>query len=192
MISLSVYAQDESNDTEMEQDIYYQIPDYPEEYTEFTVAARLIDGLGYRYYWATEGLRDEDIAFKPNDDARNVGETIDHIFGLTRTIANACQNLPNIRSQDNEEFDFEAKRKATLENIKLASDVLKSYEGKDMNELKIIFKRGENTSEFPFWNLINGPIADALWHAGQIVSFRRSSGNPLDPNVSVFRGKNRS
>ena len=43
--------------------IYYEIPDYPSEYNECTVVARLIDGLGFRYYWATEGLRDEDLAF---------------------------------------------------------------------------------------------------------------------------------
>ena len=35
---------------------YYQIPDYPSSYNAATVAARTIDGLGFRYYWATEGL----------------------------------------------------------------------------------------------------------------------------------------
>jgi hypothetical protein len=30
----------------------------------------------------------------------------------------------------------------------------------------------------PFWHLINGPMADALTHTGQISSFRRLAGNP--------------
>ena len=42
---------------------------------------------------------------------------------------------------------------------------------------------------FPFWNHLNGPIADALWHSGQIVSNRRASGNPLNSKVNVFIGK---
>jgi hypothetical protein len=37
--------------------------------------------------------------------------------------------------------------------------------------------------------MINGPIADALWHAGQVVTLRRVSGNPINPKVSVFNGR---
>jgi|GEM_PF-5684614 len=44
---------------------YYQIPDAPSTYTAATVSARMIDGLGYRYYWATESLRPEDLAYEP-------------------------------------------------------------------------------------------------------------------------------
>ena len=49
---------------------YYEIPAYPEVYSQGTVTARMIDGLGFRYYWATEGLREVDLKFKPNDEAR--------------------------------------------------------------------------------------------------------------------------
>ena len=55
---------------------YRTIPDYPEEFTANTVATRLIDGLGFRYYWGTEGLRDEDLSFKPSEDARTSIETL--------------------------------------------------------------------------------------------------------------------
>ena len=61
---------------------YYELPEYSETYTAGTVAARMIDGLGFRYYWATEGLRDEDLDFKPSEDARTTKETIDHIVGF--------------------------------------------------------------------------------------------------------------
>ena len=46
-----------------------------------------------------------------------------------------------------------------------------------------------NRSEFPLWNLINGPIQDAVWHSGQVVAFRRASGNPINSKISVFNGK---
>ncbi len=52
-------------------------------------------------------------------------------------------------------------------------------------------KRRSGTVEYPFWNNINGPIADAIWHVGQVVSFRRSSGNPFPKGVSVLTGKKR-
>lgn len=169
---------------------YYQIPDAPEKFTAETVAARLVDGLGYRYYWATEGLRPEDLAFKPSEKGRTVDETLDHILGLTRTVANATSSTPNVR-RDREELTFEEKRKRTLENIKRASDNLRNAEEGAMENMKIIFQRGDTSNEYPFWNNLNGPIADAIWHVGQVVSHRRTSGNPLNPKVSVFRGKTR-
>ena len=167
---------------------YAQIPDYPSEYTPGTVAARMVDGLGYRYYWASEGLRTEDLSFKPSEDGRTAGETIDHIYGLSRTIVNAARKLPN--GQRNEkELTFEEMRLATLENFKAASDLL--LKADDLSENLMIFQRSGGSSEYPYWNMINGPISDAIYHTGQIVTFRRSSGNPMNPKVSVLTGKNR-
>jgi len=169
---------------------YYQIPEYPELYTAGTVAARMVDGLGHRYYWATQGLRDEDLAFRPNEDARATSETIDHIYGLSRVIINATLKKPNIRGVEEAEMSFAEKRKKTLYNIKTAADILRN--SPDLNDFKIVFQRDNGSSEFPFWNNINGPIADALWHCGQVVLLRRSSGNPFNSNVSVFQGKLRN
>ena len=87
---------------------YYEIPDYPETYTAGTVAARMVDGLGFRYYWATDSLRPEDLAYKPNDEARTTLETIDHIYGLSKVIVNATLQKPNIRLE--EDLTFEEKR----------------------------------------------------------------------------------
>lgn len=168
---------------------YYEIPANPEKYTPETVAARMIDGLGFRYYWATEGLRPEDLAFRPSEGARTSEETIDHILGLSTIILNSVKQVPNIRSgEETSPLTFETKRKATLENLKTASEILKG-EGAHLEEYKIIFQNPQNTTEFPFWNLINGPISDALWHVGQVVSFRRSSGNPFNSKASVLTGK---
>ena len=83
IITITAMAQKESSTLP-----YYQIPDYPAEFTANTVAARMIDGLGFRYYWATEGLREEDLSFRPNEGARTSEETLAHILGLTNVIAN--------------------------------------------------------------------------------------------------------
>ena len=171
---------------------YYQIPDYPETYNAGTVAARVIDGLGYRYYWATEGLREEDLNYKPSEDSRKVKETLIHLNGLVRTSLLTIQGIPIERNNSEEEFSFVNIRKQTLENIKTASDILKNLGDTKIESLKIEFKRGDKSTEYPFWNLLNGPIADAIYHTGQIVSHRRASGNPLYPGVSVFSGKTRN
>lgn len=164
---------------------YYEIPEYPFEYNECTVIARMIDGLGFRYYWATEGLRPEDLSFKPSEKARTSEETIDHILGLTNVVLNSALKKVN-EPLDTKGMNFEEKRAKTLNMLKQAADIFR--ESKDLSEFKIVFKRGENTSEFPFWNQINGPIADALWHVGQVVTHRRTSGNPFNSKVSVFSG----
>ena len=164
---------------------YYEIPEYPSEYNECTVVARMIDGLGFRFYWATEGLRAEDLAFKPSEKGRTTEETIDHIVGLTNFVYNSALKRAN-QSLDLEGKTFEEKRAITLSMLKEISDIFRSCD--DLSKFKIVFKRGDQTNELPFWNQINGPIADALWHVGQVVTHRRTSGNPFNSKVSVFTG----
>lgn len=177
--------------TAQEKDLpYYEIPEAPEQFTPGTVAARMIDGLGFRYYWATEGLREEDLSYRPNEDARATQETIDHIFGLSEVIVNATLNKPNVSGTPKEELTFAEMRERTLYNFKTAADILRLSD--DISTFETVFSSDRGENKFPFWNQINGPIADALWHCGQVVLLRRSSGNPFNPNVSVFSGKLRN
>jgi len=167
---------------------YSQIPPHPEKYTAGSVAARLIDGLGFRYYWATAGLRDSDLEYRPSPEARTLRETLDHIYGLSLIIANAPQGKVNQRPVDLN-LDYNEIRIRTLENLKTASGLLMPGNDQNMESYRLIFKRGEQQFEFPFWNLINGPISDALWHTGQVVLMRRAAGNPINSKVDVFSGK---
>jgi hypothetical protein len=168
---------------------YYEIPEAPKKYTPETVVARMIDGLGFRYYWATEGLRPEDLSFKPSKEARTSDQTLDHILDLSTIIIHALRDEVNDFSKwDTTKLSFDVKRKRTLETLKTASDLLKSGKIK-LKRCKVSFKNASKTNEYPFWNNINGPIEDAVWHTGQVVSFRRSSGNPYNPKADVFSGK---
>ena len=168
---------------------YHQIPEAPETYTEGNVVARMVDGLGFRYYWATEGLGPDDLMYKPSEEARSSEETLDHILGLSLVILNSAEHKIN-EGIDSSSMDFDHKRKITLQNLKKAADIFRL--SNDLSQFSIIFKGKNGNSTYPFWNQINGPIADALWHCGQIVSFRRASGNPFNPKVSVFMGKLRN
>lgn len=175
-----------AQDTIMENLPYRQIPDYPENYTPETVAARMIDGLGFRFYWATEGLRESDLNYKPSAEGRTSLETIEHIYQLSKVIVNTTTNSENIIGT-NESLKIDELRRRTLENLLNASDILTKNEG--LNTYNITFESEKETVNYPFWNLINGPIADALWHTGQVVLLRRASGNPFNSKVSVFTGK---
>ena len=157
---------------------YYEIPEPAESYTAGSVASRMVDGLGFRYYWATEDLRPEDLSYKASETGRTSDETIDHLFGLSNFILNSISESAE-RSDETKYITFEQKRKQTLLNFKAASDILKNSD--DISKY--------DNQRFPFWNIINGPISDALWHCGQVVLLRRASGNPFNSKVSVFSGK---
>jgi len=168
---------------------YQQIPEAPESYDSGNVIGRMIDGLGFRYYWATEGLTNTDINYKPSAEARTLMETLDHVYGLSTTIVNTARKKANVRPAEWPEMGLAEKRSQTLRNFEQASELFKNAQTSDLENYQVIFQRGDNRSEFPFWNLINGPIADAIWHTGQVVLMRRASGNPMNPKVNVFMGK---
>lgn len=177
---ISLYAQDKTLP-------YYEIPVYPETYTAGGIAARTVDGLGFRFYWATEGLRENDLTYRPSADARTTQETLEHIFEMSYMVLNATIQKANVQGQEGK-LPFAEMRKKTLENFKEASNRLRIASDADFSNFKVIFKLGDTTVDFPFWHLLNGPMSDCIWHVGQVVSFRRSSGNPFSDKVDLFRG----
>ena len=160
---------------------YYEMPEPSKYFTAGTVAARQVDALGFRFYHATNGLTETDLAYKPSDSVRTSGETVDHIYSLSKIILNSTLKKENKKEQH--DFTFEQKRVATLNNLKQSADILRLSE--DISEFKIIF----GDKKIPFWNNINGPISDSVWHCGQIASFRRVTGNPMSSKVNHFTGK---
>lgn len=185
LLSLAIVSQSFGQSTELP---YAQIPEYPKRYTATSVVVRMVDALGFRYYWATEGLRVEDVSFSPNNDARTTKETLIHILDLTQILLNSVNEVPTDNDVTLPELSFAEMRQKTLENIKATSEKLMKSNDKELSKFKMVFKRGAASREFPFWNALNGPLADALWHVGQIVSFRRSSGNPFNEKVNVLTG----
>jgi len=165
---------------------FYEISNYPESYSEAEIVGRMIDGLGFRYYWATEGLTEEDLNFRLPNDSRSSIETIGHIYDLSNMILNTALNTP-VEKKSIEGMEFKEIREKTLFNLKEASDIFKKT--KNFDDYSIVFIRNSKKVEYPFWNQLNGPIEDAVWHCGQIVAFRRASGNPISKKISVFTGK---
>ncbi|MEM9362894.1 MAG: DinB family protein [Bacteroidota bacterium] len=168
---------------------YREIPEYPSDYGPGNIAARMIDGLGFRFYWATEGLREKDLVYKPSEESRSVLETLQHICSMSQNILNAPLGEPNTGAVDYSKFGYERLRELTLKNLKAASEAVAGKQAADFEDFPIIYQRGERESRFPYWNLINGMISDCIYHAGQITMLRRVTGNPINPNVNVFTGR---
>ena len=164
---------------------FSDISEYPTEFSQANIVLRMIEGLGYRYYWASKSLSETDLEYKSSEDARSTLEIIKHIYSLTNMISSSFKNQQYEFSDVS--YGYKELREKTLLNLKYIHEQLKL--NPDLSKLKIRFERGGNMMEFPFWNQINGPISDALWHCGQVVMNRRASGNPLQSGVNVFIGK---
>lgn len=160
---------------------YRSIPDPPEEVTATLVLARLVDGLGFRYRWATEGLRGEDYEYRPSPDSMSVRELLGHIHGLVSWVLQCLdgemQSAPGAPT-------LQEIRGLTLEKVEMIRNLLVGMSPEELVSRRIRTRGGE----YPFWNMVNGPLSDALTHVGQINSWRRLNGNPV-PGHNVFLGE---
>ena len=161
---------------------YREIPVMAESYTAQNTVARMVDGLGFRYYWATEGLRAKDLAYQPKGEGRDCQQTVNHLYDLSNMMLRITKTDFK-QEMEKEKMTFAEMRRQTLLNFQAFSDRIQS--SKELSEFTIR-KAGEIT--VPFLNIINGPISDAIWHAGQVSSFRRSSGNPINSKANHFSG----
>ena len=175
--------------TTMAQELpFSSIPPSAELYSAGTSISRMIQGLGFRYYWATDGLREQDLSYRPTSEAMNTMETIQHIYDLSKTILNTAKNTPSLRPSLKPPLTLEELRGKTLNHLKEAATLFENIHEAQLDYLNIIFERRGKQTKFPVWNLINGPISDAIYHTGQVVSFRRTSGNPISKGGTVFLG----
>jgi hypothetical protein len=152
----------------------------PNDLTATNTLLRMVEGLAFRYRWATENLSEENIKFKPHPTSMSVEEVNAHIFDLVdstnRVFGGEKQNKDSLNS-------FNKLRIKSLNILADLSERLKDMSDEDLSEIE------KNTSrKLPFWYWINGPLADALTHVGQITSWRRIAGNPQLKGINVFIG----
>lgn len=163
----------------MGQEYFHSIPAAPAEVRGATAIARMVDGLGFRYRWSLEGLNDDFLSFRPSPDSMNVSELLVHIHFLAARI-HACF----VQEQDIklESKDLHGIKNETLSILDSVRESLMKMSDEELSQRKVI--RKASNAEFPFWYFINGPIADALTHVGQINSWRRIAGiPPVKPDV---------
>ena len=152
----------------------------PNDLTATNTLLRMVEGLAFRYRCATENLSEENIKFKPHPTSMSIEEVNAHIFDLVdstnRVFGGEKQNKDSLNS-------FQKLRIKSLNILADLSERLKEMSDEDLSEIE------KNTSrKLPFWYWINGPLADALTHVGQITSWRRIAGNPQLKGINVFIG----
>ena len=119
---------------------FSSIPPSAELYSAGTSISRMIQGLGFRYYWATDGLRDEDLSYRPTSEAKNTMETIQHIYGLSKTILNTVKNIPSLRPALKPPATLEDLRETTLNHLKEAAALFENINETQLEYLNIIFQ----------------------------------------------------
>jgi hypothetical protein len=162
---------------------YQTIPDPPATPSAGAVLGRLADGIGFRFRWATEGMRGEDLAFRPADDCMTLGELLAHIVELLSWVAESVGIAPRWDMKDS--TDFDAVRGRVLELAAQLGTRFKAMSDMEVNGCTITPSRGDTQ---PVWNIVNGPLSDSLTHIGQILSWRRIAGSPA-AQADVFRGR---
>lgn len=145
---------------------FYRIPDYPEQTSAGAIITRLLDGLGFRFFWATEGLNEIEYKFRPSPDCRSIEELIKHIWGLINWVNISVSVKTYKRPTKTSEI-----RDQVLEILHDLRTTINIISEAELVEMEI--------EDRPFWHIINGPLSDALTHVGQINSFRRLAENPV-------------
>lgn len=153
------------------EDRFYRVSAYPDEVSAGAAIARLLDGLGFRFYWSVSGLDESDFDFTPGRGCNSIGDIVRHIWGLMNWILINVHGRTQSRPKS-----LMAQKEHILEMISNLRDFFTAADADTLSGLRI--------EELPFWHLINGPIADAVSHVGQINILRRLRGSePVKANV---------
>ena len=86
LFTLSINAQTDKKEIDLP---FNEIGEYPADFSQANIISRMIEGLGYRYYWATKSLTENDLNYKSSEDARSTIQIIEHIYSLTMMISSS-------------------------------------------------------------------------------------------------------
>ena len=154
---------------------FRRIDGYPAQVSGPSVLVRLLDGLGFRFYWATDSLTEQDYAFSPGHGCQSIGQLTGHIWGLTNWVYAAVLGAQEARPGTPEQQRAHA--------LQMLYRLRQHFAALDDQALAAI-----TIDDHPFWHILNGPLADALTHVGQINVLRRLAGNPT-PKAGLFAGE---
>ncbi len=173
---------------------YTTLPPAPETVTATAVLSRLVDGLSFRYRWATEGLDDADLTYRPCAEGQSLGEVLAHVHVLGSWVAASLgaagqpkgPTYGEVMEQQPAPSALQPLRRSTLDAFARVRETLAALGDEGLPTVTLT---GSLKAEpEAFWSMINGPLADALTHVGQVAVWRRAVGKPA-PRADVFRGR---
>ena len=89
----------------------------PEKITTGTVLARTAEILGFRYYWATDGLTESDLTYSPGNDNRNLYQTLDHLYNMIDFVGSTLEGKVYPFPEKENGFSLTELRHKTLARI---------------------------------------------------------------------------
>jgi hypothetical protein len=146
------------------------------EYNEFSgkhVLLRLVEGIGYRFNRCMHDVETEHQDYKPTQGHMTIGELTGHIG---RLILNVLKVYSDTHAQEKDELTSQD----VLELLEQLHIAVKEKETEELDNLC-----AEKTELF---YSINGPLADALTHIGQINTYKRML-SIQSPKGSYYTGK---
>ena len=153
---------------------YETFPSAPEAVDGPGVLARLVDSMGFRYRWATEGLASEAMTFRSVEGAMSLGEVLAHLCVLVRwTEGSVRSSLAGENAGSYMEFvdvpeTWDELRADTLERLVELRTLLASADSGLLSAATITGHPDHGPQSF--WCMLNGPLADFLSHVGQVAS----------------------
>ena len=112
---------------------YDVVPPPPDQYTAGTVLGRYMDGLGFRYHWATEGLFNQDMDYRICESSRSTKETLAHILNMVTMVECALTGETYEMPEKEVSLGLAELRQATLHRIEWISDQLKGSTATDFD-----------------------------------------------------------
>jgi hypothetical protein len=163
---------------------FRSLPPGPAAVSGSAVLVRLVEGIGFRFTWATEGLREQDLAFRPTPETMCIAEQTGHVLELVAWVAAATGAITAGSQEPASAPPFPEARQRIMEVLALLRARLAGMTDGEIGAIQI----GSRAGPVPWPHIVNGPLADALTHIGQIAVLRRSCGNPV-PKANVFLGR---
>ncbi len=168
---------------------FNEMGDHPEKFSICTSISQTLNGFAFRYFWATDGLSEDDLSYQPGNEGRTIYQTLNHIYKMIDFLGCTIEGTPSDFPETDFGFSLDELRENTLDRIEAIRDSCSSMADETLTEKKIKINFQGTPVEYPLWYLFNGPLPDAFYHLGQIVSFRRTIGKPVDPYLEPFVGK---
>ena len=126
--------------------------------------------LAYRGTNILQDMSPTTATFRPHQDVRTPVEILNHVNGV---LTYAHSFFVEYDSTRPELADWETEVARFSEILKRLDDSLSA---------------GDSLSGVGEMQLLQGPLADAMLHLGQIGIFRRMAGSPVAPENYVFAG----
>jgi hypothetical protein len=156
-------------------DFFKNIEEYPPGISATAIMSRMVDGVGFRFFWATFNQKVETYNYAPGEGRWNIFDTVSHIWDLARFLLMSLNFNENVKKPE----EPDELRESVL--YLLFSLRLLFSEMDDSELTKITIKNK------PFWHFINGPLEDMVSHVGAIDNLRRTAGD-LPEDARFFYG----